>query len=71
VPEVPNDLMSGLFSAAAEAAEEAIYNSLCCAVAVEGHRRVAHALPMEVVVAELRRRRALREVPEGGADPRS
>jgi len=60
VPEVSNDRISALFSGAAEAAEEAIYNSLCGAVDVSGHRMLARALPTELVVAELREHGALR-----------
>ena len=59
MPEVPNDMISGLFSAAAEAAEEAVYNSLFCAIDVEGHKSLARALPTEPVLAELKRRGAL------------
>ena len=52
-------MISGLFSAAAEAAEEAVYNSLFCAIDVEGHKSLARALPTEPVLAELKRRDAL------------
>jgi D-aminopeptidase len=46
--EVPNDLMSPLFQAAIEATEEAIYNSLCMAVAMIGYRgRKVEALPLD------------------------
>ena len=46
-PEVPNDLMSPLFEAAIEAAEEAIYNSLCMAETMTGFRGVTvQALPI-------------------------
>jgi D-aminopeptidase len=49
-PEVPNDLMSPLFQAAIEAAEEAIYNSLCLAVTMTGHKqRTVRALPLELL----------------------
>lgn len=44
--EVPNDQISPLFQAALEAAEEAIYNSLCMATTVSGYRnRTVAALP--------------------------
>ena len=58
--EVSNDRMSTLFVGAAEAAEEAIYNSLCGAVDVSGHRMLARAIPTELVVAELQKHGALR-----------
>ena len=44
-PDVPNAQMSPLFQAAIEATEEAIYNSLCMAETMMGHKgRVVHAL---------------------------
>ncbi len=46
-PDLPNDLVSPLFLAAIEATEEAIYNSLLCAVTVTGYRgRTVEALPV-------------------------
>lgn len=60
VLEVSNDRMSALFVGAAEAAEEAIYNSLCGAVDVSGHRMLARALPTKQVVELLRKHAALR-----------
>lgn len=46
-PDLPNDLVSPLFLAAIEATEEAIYNSLFCAVTVTGYRgRTVEALPL-------------------------
>ena len=49
-PEVPNDLMSPLFQAAIEATEEAIYNSLCTAETMTGHRGVkVVALPLSSI----------------------
>lgn len=48
--EVSNDLASPLFQAAIEAIEEAIYNSLCMAETMSGHRgRIVHALPVDVL----------------------
>ena len=45
-PEVPNDLVSPLFQAVIEAAEEAIYNSLCMATTMIGYKgRIVEALP--------------------------
>jgi D-aminopeptidase len=47
-PEVPNDFMSPLFQAAIEATEEAIYNSLCRAETMTGHRGITvSALPLD------------------------
>ncbi len=47
LPDLPNDLVSPLFLAAIEATEEAIYNSLFCAVTVTGYRgRTVEALPL-------------------------
>jgi D-aminopeptidase len=47
-PEVPNDLMSPLFQAAIEATEEAIFNSLCMAETITGHRGVTiEQLPLD------------------------
>jgi D-aminopeptidase len=49
-PEVPNELMSPLFEAAIEATEEAIYNSLCMAETMTGHRgRIVPALPLDAL----------------------
>ncbi|MFT3891413.1 MAG: P1 family peptidase [Anaerolineales bacterium] len=49
-PEVPNEMMSPLFEAAIEATEEAIYNSLCMAETMTGHRgRTVNALPIEEI----------------------
>lgn len=49
-PEVPNNHMSPLFEAAIEAAEEAIYNSLCMAETVTGYRGTVEALPLDPVL---------------------
>jgi D-aminopeptidase len=47
LPDLPNDLISPLFLAAIEATEEAIYNSLLCAITVTGYRgRTVEALPL-------------------------
>ena len=54
-PELANDSVSPLFQAAIEATEEAIYNSLCMAETMRGHRgHVGLALPLEPVRALLR-----------------
>ncbi|NIP80543.1 MAG: S58 family peptidase [Gemmatimonadetes bacterium] len=50
VTDLPNDLMSPLFQAAAEATEEAVYNSLFRATTVTGHRGTVEALPLEEVL---------------------
>jgi D-aminopeptidase len=53
--------VSALFQAAIEATEEAIYNSLFMATAVEGYGgRTAEALPIDRVLEILRVRGALR-----------
>jgi D-aminopeptidase len=55
IEDLPNDRMSGLFQAAAEATEEAIYNSLFKATPVG---RV-EALPIERTLEVLRQHGAL------------
>lgn len=58
-PELPNDLMSPLFQAAIEATEEAIYNSLCRAETMTGHRGITvSALPLDRL-ADMTRNRKL------------
>ncbi|HUH13339.1 MAG TPA: P1 family peptidase, partial [Longimicrobiales bacterium] len=59
VPDVPNDGMSGLFQAVAEATEEAVYNSLFRATTVRGHRATVEALPLEPTLEVLRKYRVL------------
>jgi D-aminopeptidase len=54
VAEVSNEAMSPLFQAAAEATDEAILNSLFRATTVEGHRRTARALPIPLVLEQLK-----------------
>jgi len=48
--ELPNDAMTPLFQAVAEATEEAIYNSLFRATTVKGHRGTVEALPLERIL---------------------
>lgn len=48
-PELPNSQTSPLFEAAIEAAEEAIYNSLCMAETTSGYRGTVEALPLDPV----------------------
>jgi D-aminopeptidase len=58
--------MSGLFQAAAEATEEAIYNSLFMATTVSSNRGSVEALPLAEVMKLLRARGAL---PGASASP--
>ena len=57
--ELGNDAMSDLFQAAAEATEEAVYNSLLMATPVSSRSGSAEALPRQEVLAILRRHRVL------------
>jgi D-aminopeptidase len=59
VEMVPNDLMSPLFQATADATEEAIYNSLLRAETVRGYRGVVRALPVDSTVMILKRHGAI------------
>jgi len=59
VQDLPNDAMSPLFQAVAEATEEAIYNSLFKATTTEGHRGTVEALPLDRVMEVLRKYNAL------------
>ncbi|HSH45788.1 MAG TPA: P1 family peptidase, partial [Longimicrobiales bacterium] len=61
VADLPNDLMSPLFQAVAEATEEAILNSLFRATTVRGHRGTADALPLDEALEVLRAHGALEE----------
>ncbi len=58
--DLPNDAMSPLFQAVAEATEEAIYNSLFRATTVTGHQGTAEALPLPETLRILKRYNALR-----------
>jgi D-aminopeptidase len=58
--ELANDAMSGLFQAAAEATEEAIYNSLLMAHSVSARGGTVEALPIDEVVRILRAHGMLR-----------
>lgn len=60
VETLPNDLMSPLFQATVEAAEEAILNSLLRATTTTGHRGTVEALPLEPTLEVLRRHGVLR-----------
>jgi D-aminopeptidase len=59
VQDLPNDAMSPLFQAVAEATEEAILNSLFRASTVRGHQGTIEALPLERTLEILRRYNAL------------
>ncbi|MFL5537745.1 MAG: P1 family peptidase [Longimicrobiaceae bacterium] len=66
--DLPNDAMSPLFQAVAEATEEAIYNSLFKATTVRGRGTTAEALPIDRTLEVLRRYNALtqdRTLPPG------
>ena len=66
IEDLPNDRMSPLFQAVAEATEEAIYNSLFAARTVAGHRGTVEALPLERTLEILRAYNVLhldREIP--------
>lgn len=68
VQQLPNDAMTPLFQAVAEATEEAIYNSLFRATTVSGHRGTAEALPLERTLQILKKYNALhwdRSLPPG------
>jgi D-aminopeptidase len=68
IEELPNDLVSPLFHAVAEAVEEAIYNSMFRATTVTGGGRTVEALPLEATLDVLRRHDALhqdRRLPPG------
>ena len=51
--ELGNEDMSGLFEAAVEATEEAIYNSLFTATTVSANGRTIDAIPLDRVRAVL------------------
>jgi D-aminopeptidase len=56
---VTNDGMSPLFQAAADATEEAIYNSLLRAESVRGYRGTVRALPIDSTITVLKRHGAI------------
>jgi D-aminopeptidase len=59
VEVVRNDWMSPLFQAAADATEEAIYNSLLRAESVRGYRGTVRALPIDSTITILKRHGAI------------
>jgi D-aminopeptidase len=70
VQDLPNDLISPLFQAVAEAAEEAVYNSLFRATTVRTRVGTAEALPIDQTLAILQKYNAVgwdRALPPGGA----
>ncbi len=58
--ELPNDRVSPLFQAVAEATEEAVLNSLFKATTTKGHTGTIEALPVEEVLRHHRRSRGSR-----------
>jgi D-aminopeptidase len=58
VEELANEEMSGLFEAAVESTEEAIYNSLFQATTTTGNGRTVEAIPLDKVRAILEKYRA-------------
>jgi len=58
--EVPNDRISALFEGAAEATQEAIYNSLLKATTVSGMGRTVEAIDVDEVVRVLREYNVIR-----------
>ncbi len=58
--DLPNDFMSNLFRAVAEATEEAIYNSLFKATTVRSSNMTVEALPVEQTLEILRKYNAMR-----------
>jgi D-aminopeptidase len=60
VQDLPNDYMSGLFRAVADATEEAIYNSLFKATTVKSKTATVQALPIERTVDILKKYNAVR-----------
>lgn len=59
VPVLPNEAMSPLFAAAAEATEEAIYNAIFRATTVTSSRGTLEAIPLEPLLEVLEKYRVL------------
>lgn len=57
--ELPNDLMSPLFTAAVEATEEAIYNSMLRAMSIDGHKARVEAIDIDRLLTQLRKYNAV------------
>ncbi len=65
---LPNDALSPLFQAVAEATEESVYNALFRATTVQGHRGAVEALPLDRTLEILKQYHALgwdRALPPG------
>jgi D-aminopeptidase len=60
VEDLPNDLMSGLFRAVADATEEAIYNSLFKATTVKSATGTVEAMPLDAALEILRNYKVIR-----------
>ena len=60
-PQIPNEAMSPLLQAVIEATEEAIYNSLFLATTVRGCLGTIEALPIDSVLAIMRRHGAVQD----------
>jgi D-aminopeptidase len=66
VIDLANDSLSGLFRAAAEATEEAIYNSLFMATTVRSRNATVDELPVAEVLRLLKERHALNPTEPSG-----
>jgi D-aminopeptidase len=60
IEDLPNDAMSGLFQAVAEATEEAIYNSLFKATTVTSNGISVEALPLDKTMEVLKKYRIVK-----------
>jgi len=60
IQDLPNDAVSGLFVAVAEATEEAVYNSLFKATTTTSRRGSVEALPIDKTLEILRKYNAVR-----------
>jgi D-aminopeptidase len=60
IEDLPNDLMSGLFRAVADATEEAIYNSMFRATTVKSATGTVEAIPIEATLEILRAYRVIK-----------
>ena len=60
IEDLPNDAMSGLFQAVAEATEEAIYNSMFKATTVTSNGMTVEALPLDKTMEVLKKYRIVR-----------
>jgi D-aminopeptidase len=60
IQDLPNDAVSSLFQAVADATEEAVYNSLFKAVSIKGRRSTVEALPIERTLEIMRKYNAVK-----------